>query len=139
MYYISWFLSVCWFQARQTAQQKQQAAEESRKDYVTSLNQFNQDQHQHYHTLVPVIYQVSQQQHSLVPVIYQVNQQHHSLVPVIYQVNQHHSLVPVIYQVNQQYHLSCSTVIHVSTTVYSCLYCMFLCFTAYPGHGGAAD
>uniref|UniRef100_A0A4W6FAL8 Formin binding protein 1a n=1 Tax=Lates calcarifer TaxID=8187 RepID=A0A4W6FAL8_LATCA len=43
--------------ARQTAQQKQQAAEESRKDYVTSLNQFNQDQHQHYHTLVPVIYQ----------------------------------------------------------------------------------
>uniref|UniRef100_A0A3P8VIQ1 Formin-binding protein 1-like n=1 Tax=Cynoglossus semilaevis TaxID=244447 RepID=A0A3P8VIQ1_CYNSE len=43
--------------ARQTAQQKQQAAEESRKDYVTSLSQFNQDQHQHYHTLVPVIYQ----------------------------------------------------------------------------------
>ncbi|KAF6715631.1 Formin-binding protein 1 [Oryzias melastigma] len=43
--------------ARQTAQQKHQAAEESRKDYVTSLNQFNQDQHQHYHTLVPVIYQ----------------------------------------------------------------------------------
>uniref|UniRef100_A0A3P8VGI4 Formin-binding protein 1-like n=1 Tax=Cynoglossus semilaevis TaxID=244447 RepID=A0A3P8VGI4_CYNSE len=40
-----------------TAQQKQQAAEESRKDYVTSLSQFNQDQHQHYHTLVPVIYQ----------------------------------------------------------------------------------
>uniref|UniRef100_A0A8C2WUQ6 Formin binding protein 1 n=1 Tax=Cyclopterus lumpus TaxID=8103 RepID=A0A8C2WUQ6_CYCLU len=40
-----------------TAQQKKQAAEESRKDYVTSLNQFNQDQHQHYHTLVPVIYQ----------------------------------------------------------------------------------
>uniref|UniRef100_A0A3Q4I3K1 Formin binding protein 1a n=1 Tax=Neolamprologus brichardi TaxID=32507 RepID=A0A3Q4I3K1_NEOBR len=40
-----------------TAQQKQQAAEESRKDYMTSLNQFNQDQHQHYHTLVPVIYQ----------------------------------------------------------------------------------
>uniref|UniRef100_A0A665TV58 Formin binding protein 1a n=1 Tax=Echeneis naucrates TaxID=173247 RepID=A0A665TV58_ECHNA len=43
--------------ARHTAQQKQQAAEESRKDYVTSLNQFNQDQHQHYHTLIPVIYQ----------------------------------------------------------------------------------
>uniref|UniRef100_A0A8C7XXS7 Formin binding protein 1a n=1 Tax=Oryzias sinensis TaxID=183150 RepID=A0A8C7XXS7_9TELE len=43
--------------ARQTAQQKHQAADESRKDYVTSLNQFNQDQHQHYHTLVPVIYQ----------------------------------------------------------------------------------
>uniref|UniRef100_A0A3B4WVP3 Formin-binding protein 1-like n=1 Tax=Seriola lalandi dorsalis TaxID=1841481 RepID=A0A3B4WVP3_SERLL len=39
------------------SQLKQQAAEESRKDYVTSLNQFNQDQHQHYHTLVPVIYQ----------------------------------------------------------------------------------
>ncbi|KAM4576603.1 formin-binding protein 1-like isoform 2-T2 [Odontesthes bonariensis] len=36
---------------------KQQTAEESRKDYMTSLNQFNQDQHQHYHTLVPVIYQ----------------------------------------------------------------------------------
>ena len=27
---------------------------------MTSLNQFNQDQHQHYHTLVPVIYQVNQ-------------------------------------------------------------------------------
>ncbi|XP_056275140.1 formin-binding protein 1-like [Pseudoliparis swirei] len=47
----------CALKARQTAQQKKQAAEESRKDYVTSLNQFNQDQHQHYHTLVPVIYQ----------------------------------------------------------------------------------
>ncbi|XP_076010088.1 formin-binding protein 1a [Genypterus blacodes] len=43
--------------ARQTAHQKQQAAEESRKDYMTTLNQFNQDQQQHYHTLVPVIYQ----------------------------------------------------------------------------------
>ncbi|XP_068457796.1 formin-binding protein 1-like isoform X3 [Clinocottus analis] len=47
----------CSLKARQTAQQKKQAAEESRKDYVTCLNQFNQDQHQHYHTLVPVIYQ----------------------------------------------------------------------------------
>ncbi|KAM6892578.1 formin-binding protein 1-like [Xenentodon cancila] len=47
----------CSLKARQAAQQKQQAAEESRKDYMTSLNQFNQDQHQHYHTLVPVIYQ----------------------------------------------------------------------------------
>ncbi|XP_029365870.1 formin-binding protein 1a [Echeneis naucrates] len=47
----------CSLKARHTAQQKQQAAEESRKDYVTSLNQFNQDQHQHYHTLIPVIYQ----------------------------------------------------------------------------------
>ncbi|KAM3867866.1 formin-binding protein 1a [Diretmus argenteus] len=47
----------CSLKARQTAQQKQQAAEESRKDYLTSLNQFNQNQHQHYHTLVPVIYQ----------------------------------------------------------------------------------
>ncbi|XP_067376891.1 formin-binding protein 1-like isoform X3 [Channa argus] len=47
----------CSLKARQTAQQKQQAAEESRKDYMTSLNQFNQDQHQHYRTLVPVIYQ----------------------------------------------------------------------------------
>ncbi|XP_072243185.1 formin-binding protein 1-like isoform X2 [Leuresthes tenuis] len=47
----------CSLKARQTAQQKQQTAEESRKDYMTSLNQFNQDQHQHYHTLVPVIYQ----------------------------------------------------------------------------------
>ncbi|XP_038132530.1 formin-binding protein 1-like isoform X2 [Cyprinodon tularosa] len=47
----------CSLKARQTAQQKQQAAEESRKDYVTILNQFNKDQHQHYRTLVPVIYQ----------------------------------------------------------------------------------
>uniref|UniRef100_A0A8C5CNP9 Formin binding protein 1 n=1 Tax=Gadus morhua TaxID=8049 RepID=A0A8C5CNP9_GADMO len=43
--------------ARQTAQQKQQAAEDSKQDYTTSLKQFNQDQQQHYHTLVPVIYQ----------------------------------------------------------------------------------
>ncbi|KAM7415422.1 hypothetical protein PAMA_017777 [Pampus argenteus] len=43
--------------ARQTAHQKHQAADESKKEYMTSLNQFNQDQHQHYHTLVPVIYQ----------------------------------------------------------------------------------
>lgn len=47
----------CSLKARQTSQQKQQAAEESRKEYVSTLNQFNQDQHQHYHTLVPVIYQ----------------------------------------------------------------------------------
>ncbi|XP_035496298.1 formin-binding protein 1a isoform X3 [Scophthalmus maximus] len=47
----------CSLKARQAAQHKHQAAEESRKDYVTSLTQFNQDQHQHYHTLVPVIYQ----------------------------------------------------------------------------------
>nr|XP_057927505.1 formin-binding protein 1-like isoform X1 [Doryrhamphus excisus] len=47
----------CSFKARQTAQQKQQTAQESKKDYVSSLNQFNQDQHQHYHTMVPVIYQ----------------------------------------------------------------------------------
>uniref|UniRef100_A0A3Q3XQW6 Formin binding protein 1a n=1 Tax=Mola mola TaxID=94237 RepID=A0A3Q3XQW6_MOLML len=44
-------------QARQVAQQRKQAAEESRKEYVSSLDQFNQAQHQHYHTLVPVIYQ----------------------------------------------------------------------------------
>ncbi|KAM9858045.1 formin-binding protein 1a [Aulostomus maculatus] len=47
----------CSLKARQVAQQKQQAADESKKEYVTSLNQFNQDQHQHYHTMVPVIYQ----------------------------------------------------------------------------------
>uniref|UniRef100_A0AAQ4QGS2 Formin binding protein 1a n=1 Tax=Gasterosteus aculeatus aculeatus TaxID=481459 RepID=A0AAQ4QGS2_GASAC len=47
----------CSLKARQAAEQKKQAAEESRKDYLTSLNQFNQDQNQHYHTLVPVIYQ----------------------------------------------------------------------------------
>lgn len=56
------------FQARQTTQQKKQAAEESRKEYVTSLNQFNQDQHQHYHTLVPVIYQVQHLCSTLLPV-----------------------------------------------------------------------
>uniref|UniRef100_A0A674MVF6 Formin binding protein 1 n=1 Tax=Takifugu rubripes TaxID=31033 RepID=A0A674MVF6_TAKRU len=43
--------------AHQTAQQKKEAAEESRKDYQSSLSQFNHDQYQHYHTLVPVIYQ----------------------------------------------------------------------------------
>ncbi|CAL8252392.1 unnamed protein product [Boreogadus saida] len=47
----------CSLKARQTAQQKQQAAEDSKQDYTTSLKQFNQDQQQHYHTLVPVIYQ----------------------------------------------------------------------------------
>ncbi|XP_029017179.1 formin-binding protein 1a isoform X2 [Betta splendens] len=47
----------CSMKVRQTAQQKRQSAEASRKDYVASLNQFNQDQRQHYHTLVPVIYQ----------------------------------------------------------------------------------
>ncbi|XP_056134049.1 formin-binding protein 1a [Lampris incognitus] len=47
----------CSLKARQTAQQKQQAAEDSKREYLSSLNQFNQDQHQHYHTLVPVIYQ----------------------------------------------------------------------------------
>ncbi|KAM4615732.1 formin-binding protein 1a [Polymixia lowei] len=47
----------CSLKARHTAQQKQQAAEDSKRDYLASLNQFNQDQHQHYHTLVPVIYQ----------------------------------------------------------------------------------
>lgn len=46
------------FQAHQTAEQKKEAAEESRKDYMSSLSQFNHDQYQHYHTLVPVIYQV---------------------------------------------------------------------------------
>ncbi|XP_028313676.1 formin-binding protein 1-like isoform X2 [Gouania willdenowi] len=47
----------CSLKARQTAQQKQHNAHQSRQEYQTSLNQFNQDQHQHYHTLVPVIYQ----------------------------------------------------------------------------------
>uniref|UniRef100_A0A672FXL3 Formin binding protein 1a n=1 Tax=Salarias fasciatus TaxID=181472 RepID=A0A672FXL3_SALFA len=37
--------------------QKQQAAEESRSFYLSSLSRFNQDQQQHYHSLVPVIYQ----------------------------------------------------------------------------------
>lgn len=60
----AFFFFLSYFQARQTAQQKQQAAEESRKEYVASLNQFNQDQHQHYHTLVPVIYQVTQTSNS---------------------------------------------------------------------------
>ncbi|XP_029686089.1 formin-binding protein 1a isoform X2 [Takifugu rubripes] len=47
----------CTLKAHQTAQQKKEAAEESRKDYQSSLSQFNHDQYQHYHTLVPVIYQ----------------------------------------------------------------------------------
>ncbi|XP_014826274.1 PREDICTED: formin-binding protein 1-like [Poecilia mexicana] len=58
--YLLQFRARCSLKARQAAQQKQQAAEESRKEYVTSLNQFNQDQHQHYRTLVPVIYQLLQ-------------------------------------------------------------------------------
>ncbi|XP_029942865.1 formin-binding protein 1-like [Salarias fasciatus] len=47
----------CSLKARQAAQQKQQAAEESRSFYLSSLSRFNQDQQQHYHSLVPVIYQ----------------------------------------------------------------------------------
>ncbi|XP_061674038.1 formin-binding protein 1-like isoform X2 [Syngnathoides biaculeatus] len=47
----------CSFKARQGAQQKQQTAQESKKEYLSTLKQFNQDQHQHYHTMVPVIYQ----------------------------------------------------------------------------------
>ncbi|XP_061624927.1 formin-binding protein 1-like isoform X2 [Phyllopteryx taeniolatus] len=47
----------CSFKARQAEQQKQQTAQESKKEYLTVLNQFNRDQHQHYHTMVPVIYQ----------------------------------------------------------------------------------
>ncbi|XP_077416893.1 formin-binding protein 1a isoform X2 [Vanacampus margaritifer] len=47
----------CSLKARQAAQHKQQTAQESKKEYLSTLNQFNQDQHQHYHTMVPVIYQ----------------------------------------------------------------------------------
>ncbi|XP_051923865.1 formin-binding protein 1-like isoform X2 [Hippocampus zosterae] len=47
----------CSFKARQVAQQKQQTAQESKKEYMSTLTQFNRDQHQHYHTMVPVIYQ----------------------------------------------------------------------------------
>ncbi|XP_077377162.1 formin-binding protein 1a [Festucalex cinctus] len=47
----------CSLKARQAAQQKQQTAQESKKEYLSTLKQFNQDQQQHYHTMVPVIYQ----------------------------------------------------------------------------------
>ncbi|XP_057687281.1 formin-binding protein 1-like isoform X2 [Corythoichthys intestinalis] len=47
----------CSFKARQVAEQKKQTAQESKKEYLSTLKQFNQDQHQHYHKMVPVIYQ----------------------------------------------------------------------------------
>ncbi|XP_077571776.1 formin-binding protein 1-like [Stigmatopora nigra] len=47
----------CSFKARQVAQQKSQTAQESKEEYLKTLKQFNQDQHEHYHKLVPVIYQ----------------------------------------------------------------------------------
>ncbi|KAM6954196.1 formin-binding protein 1a [Aplochiton taeniatus] len=43
--------------ARQQAQQKQQAAEDSKGEYLAFLSKFNQEQNQHYHTLIPVIFQ----------------------------------------------------------------------------------
>ncbi|XP_037115618.1 formin-binding protein 1-like isoform X2 [Syngnathus acus] len=47
----------CSLKARQAAQQKQLTARESEKEYLNALSQFNRDQHQHYRTMVPVIYQ----------------------------------------------------------------------------------
>lgn len=49
---------------------------------MSSLNQFNQDQYQHYHTLVPVIYQVSQRHCELAPVIQEKVQPRESCVSV---------------------------------------------------------
>ncbi|KAG7480411.1 hypothetical protein MATL_G00055850 [Megalops atlanticus] len=43
--------------ARQQAQMRKQMAEHSKSEYSSSLQSFNQEQNQHYHTLIPHIFQ----------------------------------------------------------------------------------
>ncbi|XP_030635414.1 formin-binding protein 1a [Chanos chanos] len=47
----------CSLKARQQAQIRQQVAEDSKNEYLTNLQRFNKDQHEHYYTLIPHIFQ----------------------------------------------------------------------------------
>uniref|UniRef100_A0A8C2A9S0 Formin binding protein 1a n=1 Tax=Cyprinus carpio TaxID=7962 RepID=A0A8C2A9S0_CYPCA len=43
--------------AKQQAQMRHQVAEDSKNEYLTYLQKFNKDQHEHYYTLIPHIFQ----------------------------------------------------------------------------------
>lgn len=45
-------------QARQQAQLRQQMAEDSKAEYSSMLQRFNGEQHEHYYTHIPTIFQV---------------------------------------------------------------------------------
>ncbi|KAJ6652275.1 hypothetical protein lerEdw1_012761, partial [Lerista edwardsae] len=48
-------------QARQQAQLRHQMAEDSKAEYSSTLQRFNQEQHEHYHTQIPNIFQKIQE------------------------------------------------------------------------------
>ncbi len=52
---------VCFFflQARQQAQMRHQMASDSKNDYSSYLQKFNQEQNEHYFTVIPNIFQVN--------------------------------------------------------------------------------
>ncbi|XP_059379179.1 formin-binding protein 1-like isoform X5 [Carassius carassius] len=47
----------CSLKAKQQAQMRHQVAEDSKNEYLTYLQKFNKDQHEHYYTLIPHIFQ----------------------------------------------------------------------------------
>ncbi|XP_039520818.1 formin-binding protein 1a isoform X1 [Rhinichthys klamathensis goyatoka] len=47
----------CSLKAKQQAQLRHQVAEDSKNEYLTYLQKFNKDQHEHYYTLIPHIFQ----------------------------------------------------------------------------------
>ncbi|XP_042617726.1 formin-binding protein 1-like isoform X2 [Cyprinus carpio] len=47
----------CSLKAKQQAQLRHQIAEDSKNEYLTYLQKFNKDQHEHYYTLIPHIFQ----------------------------------------------------------------------------------
>lgn len=53
------FVVVYLLQARQHAQSRQQMAADSKSDYSSYLQKFNQDQSEHYFTIIPNIFQVN--------------------------------------------------------------------------------
>lgn len=53
-YYFILFLS----QARQQAQMRHQMASDSKNEYSSYLQKFNQEQNEHYYTIIPNIFQV---------------------------------------------------------------------------------
>lgn len=46
-------------QARQQAQMRQQMAADSKNDYSSYLQKFNQEQNEHYFTIIPNVFQVN--------------------------------------------------------------------------------
>ncbi|XP_026100843.1 formin-binding protein 1a isoform X5 [Carassius auratus] len=47
----------CSLKAKQQAQMRHQVAEDSKNEYLTYLQKFNKDQHEHYYALIPHIFQ----------------------------------------------------------------------------------